>query len=218
MKEFLIRQPTGVDGKYKSAAEAVSSWTYGEHMLPKSVEEIMDLFCGGKSVLVFQQRMDELVGHAAITAVYDGFGIEIGSIIIPTIHRRKGIGGLATLAALELAQEKYPDLKPIAIANMMSGGLFQKLGATVLTTQEVDPRVWEFCNSCPHLPAPVSSQEFHCCDSPYDLSPITILFNQLEMALVDTMLDGTESLTTDKEYAVKKLMGLYEWEVDQNFK
>ena len=111
MKEFLVRQPTGVAGKYKSAAETVSSWTYGEHMLPKSPEEIMALFADGKSVLVYEQRIDELVGHAAITAVYDGFGIEVGSIIIPIAHRRKGIGGVATLAALELAQEKYPDLK-----------------------------------------------------------------------------------------------------------
>lgn len=173
--EYDIRIP---DEKYDVEAGVVSSWTRGEHMLPKSTDDILDLFKNGHSVLIYKLgHRNPPLAHAAITAEYSDDHIEIGTLITSPDMRKRGIGSIATLAVIQLAEDLFPGYGKFALANNKSAQLFEKLGAKPMSTIELCAEVWEFCSTCPNLPKQVDGGVFKCCDTPYDLTGIGYLAN-----------------------------------------
>lgn len=178
--EYDIRIP---DTAYHYAARLVAGWTGGEHMLPKSMEEILDLYEKGHSVLVYHfGHRNPPLGHAAITAEYPDDHVEIGTLITNPDMRRKGIGTIATLAIAELAEQLYPGWGAFALANDQSAQLFEKLGAKPMRTVELCSEVWDYCSTCPKIPKQVDGEQFKCCDTPYDLTGIHYLTNMYTLS------------------------------------
>ena len=162
---FRIMVPTEDHGVY---AGLVSSWTQGaEQMLPKTQEEIMKFFKQGHSVLVFEG--EALISHAAATYMYSDGSIEIGAMYTHEEHRGKKAVTTAVHALLEIINKKYPERMKFALANDSSAHVFEKMGATVMTTDELSKEVWEPCVTCPKN---VGGSPFHCCDTPYNLTDI----------------------------------------------
>lgn len=178
--EYLVFQPKGAEGATNGThnsvlAETISSWTIGEHMLPKAPKDIATLFDQGLSVVVFDH--DHPVGHAGITAQYpDTKHIEIGTIVAHPDKRGKQVGTAATFAVLQLGQKEFSGWTPMAMANPASSKLFEKYGAVVMDTKLLSPTVFEFCITCPKRPPQPSDGSPKCCDTPYDLSPILSSF------------------------------------------
>ncbi len=170
---YQVQIPNAVD--YHEAS-VVASWTEGEHMLPKTQQNILDLFQRGHSVLVYKTDEALMVGHAAVTAIYPGetdLFVEIGTVITNPAFRQQGIGHVSTIAAVTLAENLYPGSKKIAMANAKSTGLFAQLGALAMGTAELPPGTWDFCKtSCKFLPTQNETGPFICCDTPYNLTSI----------------------------------------------
>ncbi len=173
-KTFAFNAPKG--GHHTLAAQVVSAWTHGEHMIEKSTDDILGLFEKGHSVLVFEK--DKLVGHGAITAQYPNNQIEIGGLIVSPEHRHEGAGTAATLLVVTLAEKLFPGSGFFALANPKSGKLLEKLGATPMSTMELCAEVWELCASCPMKPKQEEGKPFICCDTPYDMNPILDVAHQ----------------------------------------
>lgn len=169
-------------------ASTVSTWTHGEHMLPKSTDDIKEFIQQGHSVFIYANKGDELVGHAAITWLYHNpQQAEIGTIIThPNWRRGKSVGTIATLGIVEHAHALYPNSGLIALANPASKNLFESLGAKQITTKDVDPEAWILCETCPKKPKQSDPKNFICCDTPYDLSPLLFpdnLYYQIYISL-----------------------------------
>lgn len=154
------------------AASLISKWTIESGtMLPKSQEQLLDLFKNEDSVLVFDEE-GNLVSHAAITFTYSDGSIEIGCVITDKEKRKNGAATRAVKQILHLANEKYPDQKKFALANEASSILFEKIGAVKIPTTDLSIEVWEPCETCPRKPKQVSGKPFVCCDTPYDLTKL----------------------------------------------
>ena len=154
------------------AAIQISQWTKESGtMLPKSIDELLDLFVGGDAVLVFDTE-GSLVSHAAITYKYPDGSIEIGCVITDREKRKNGAATQAVKQILILAEEKYPGQKKFALANEASSILFEKIGAVKIPTTNLCAEVWEPCKICPRIPKQIPGASFICCDTPYDLSKL----------------------------------------------
>lgn len=151
-------------------ASAISQWTIDSGtMLPKTQQQLLDLFKNGDSVLVYDSEGD-LVSHAAITYTYSDGSVEIGCVITDKEKRRNGAATHAVKEALRLAHEKYPGRKIFALANESSSILFERIGGIQIETIELSAEVWEPCVDCPRRPQQTKGKPFVCCDTPYDLT------------------------------------------------
>lgn len=164
---LISRQATADDTE---AASLISKWTIESGtMLPKTKEQIFDLFNNGRSVLVFNED-GSLVSHAAITYQYPDGSIEIGCVITDKEKRKNGAATQAVKQILRLANEEYPGSKKFALANEASSILFEKIGAIKIPSSELCVEVWEPCQTCPRKPKQEIGKPFVCCDTPYDLT------------------------------------------------
>ncbi len=169
--EFVVPDFQRDKRYYNLAAQTVSAWTQGEHMLPKTPLDIIELFIKGRSVLI--QENDSLLGHGAITAEYSGKRYEIGSIVVAPDHRHQGVGTAITYALLALAKkEGYADWTAFALANPISAMLFEKMNAQEMSTAELGDEPWVYCVTCPKLSIQIPGSAFICCDKPYNLTPL----------------------------------------------
>jgi N-acetylglutamate synthase-like GNAT family acetyltransferase len=194
--KYEIAVSTAVDAEGNLAHE-ISDWTHGEHMLPKTPEEIGVFMKQKHSIVIYAHH--EPIGHAAITYKYQSLPqAEIGSIVVhPNWRRGKSVGTIATMAILDHSKDVYPNDIPIALDNTQSKALFISMGAKEMNTEEVDPEAWVFCNTCPKRPMQPENGKVVCCDTPYDLSPLMYpenLYYQLWVHLKMTLEKGKEDL------------------------
>ncbi len=165
---FKVYQPDKYDAV---AAIKVSRWTRAAGtMLPKSPQEVLDMFSKGDSILV-KDPSGHLLGHAAATAQYLDGAVEIGSIYTDKKSRGKGVGTIATQVVLEMQQKKNPNATLFALGNEMSGPMFTKMGGEEVSTDKLSQEVWEPCATCPRKPEQ-KGDVFMCCDTPYDLTNV----------------------------------------------
>lgn len=169
-KETLVsRVATGNDSEL---AALISGWTVESgSMLPKTQDQILQLFESGNSVLVFDND-GSLVSHAAVTFTYPDGSVEIGCVITDKEKRKNGAATTAVKQILLLAKDKYPNVKKFALANEASSVLFQKIGATKINTTDLCIEVWKPCSTCPRIPKQINGQSFVCCDTPFDLTKL----------------------------------------------
>ncbi|HUD44470.1 MAG TPA: GNAT family N-acetyltransferase [Patescibacteria group bacterium] len=147
----------------------ISEWTKNAGtMLPKTTEELLELFMRNRSAIV-TNALGEIVSHAAATFIYDEDGaIEFGALVTGEKFKGRGAATLATKFLLRVLKNEYPGQTIFALANNMSEGIFKKLGAPIMSTGEVGDGVWVYCEtSCPRFPG-----KGKCCDTPYKLTDI----------------------------------------------
>lgn len=169
--DFLIKKADLSDTHY---APLISQWTKDSGtMLPKTSDEIINMFENGHSVLIFNGDK-EPVSHAAITFIYSDGAIEIGCVVTDQNKRNRGAGTAAIKAVLSLANVAYPNNMKFALANSASAPLFEKLGARKMISTELSNEVWGPCATCPKIPQQTPGKPFTCCDVPYDLTCIKL--------------------------------------------
>jgi len=165
--QFIVADVT-----HTEAAQKVSDWVSADGaMLPKSPDEILDIFRKGHAVVGYDGN--EPVVHAALTQVNSDQTVEIGSLFTEESHRNKGLAREAVIAVLGQGKSLYPDHIIYAVANERSAPLFKKMGAREMQTDELGGEVWASCDTCPRKPEQAENCPFTCCDTPFDLTHIT---------------------------------------------
>lgn len=171
ISDFSIQKANMSDANF---APLISQWTKDSGtMLPKTADEIIDMFQKGHSILVFNGSK-EPVSHGAITYIYSDGAIEIGCVVTDIHKRNRGAGTTAIKGILLLANSTYPDNMKFALANSASAPLFEKLGARKMVSNELSDEVWGPCATCPKIPKQIPGKPFLCCDIPYDLNCIKL--------------------------------------------
>lgn len=159
-------------------AKIVSDWTISAAskglMLPKTPEQMLDLFGEGRSVIMLDDRGNP-VSHAAATFMYsDGKVIEVGAVYTAEEKRGMGLSKQTVGALLRHLNERNPDADTIfALANRNSEPVFMSLGGTKMRTTELPEEVWLACKDCPNRPPEGSREEHVCCDTPINLTNFT---------------------------------------------
>lgn len=138
-------------------------------MLPKTPEEILDLFSKGDSMVLVDGE-DKFLSHAAITFRYGDGSVEVGAVCTAEDKQKNGYATDVIEALLIYKREMDPDKKTITLANRKSEGAFIKLGATEMDPSELDKDVWSACKDCKKKPKANAAGEFNCCHKPYDLT------------------------------------------------
>ncbi len=154
-------------------AKTISDWTMQaadeKLMLPKSLDEILDLFSKRHSVVLVGEG-GRLLSHAAATFIYPDGSIEVGAVCTDVGNRQKGFGRGTVSALLTHLNQLYPDRRFFALANKGSVPLFKRLGGTEMETSELHKDVWLACKICPNRPSAEAHGEHVCCDTPFDLT------------------------------------------------
>ncbi len=155
-------------------AAIISGWTMSAaakgEMLPKSPEQILELFNKGHS-LVMVDSDGNVVSHAAATFIYPDGSVELGAVYTDEAKRGRYIGKQTVRAALKHIGTLYPGSRIIfALANDASRPLFEGIGGIVMQTKELHADVWSACKDCPNRPSTGAKGEHVCCDTPYDLT------------------------------------------------
>lgn len=152
-------------------AGLVARWTQeAGTMLPKTPNEVLELFSQGHSVLVYDRATRELVGHTGITFTYGDGTVEIGALVTRADRRRQGVAAFATQNAIELASTLYPAVIKFALANENSLHLYLRAGGKIMACSQLTDEVWQPCLNCPNLPKQEPGQPFKCCDTPVELN------------------------------------------------
>jgi N-acetylglutamate synthase-like GNAT family acetyltransferase len=163
--KFIIPTLESVD-KYTHYVDEVSRWTfyYKNSMWPRSPEKIMGNFQKGHSVLLIDEKKEELLAHGAIKWISTANPIlEIGTIVVNPKYGGLGYGTKVTEATIDHAKEKYPQLLQFAFCNSSSLGLFKKIGAIEAKVNDLPSEVWDGCAECPNKPK-LGTDKF-CCDT-----------------------------------------------------
>lgn len=154
-------------------AKTISDWTMRAAderlMLPKSPDEILDLF-RKKHAVVMVDKDGNPLSHVAATFIYSDGRIEVGALCTDVANRRKGYGRGTVLALLSHLNQLYPGNNFFALANKDSENLFRKLGGTEMDASELHKDVWSACKNCKRKPPVNANGEFRCCDKPFDLT------------------------------------------------
>ncbi|MBI2032462.1 MAG: hypothetical protein HYT09_02330 [Candidatus Levybacteria bacterium] len=168
---FAVRMAGMQDIKY---APVISEWTQkAGTMLPKSPEEIIELFLQNRSAVVVN-AMEDVVSHAAAAFIYTDGSVEFGALVTGGDFQGKGAATMATEFLLGVLGDRYPNKTIFALANPMSAKLFQKIGAGVMDYSLVTDEVWKNCANCPNNPSGNPDVFIGCCDTPYDLTDIAL--------------------------------------------
>lgn len=180
MKEFSIRYATEMikldhtgfvacvpTSQNYDWAQKISDWTQNSTMLAKTPDDMVALFERGHSVVMVNAK-GEPVSHAAATFVYSDGSIEVGGVVTPVEHSRKGLATHAVAALITHLQYLYPEQLLFALANEKSAPLFAKIGGQVMQSWELSSEVWGPCASC------TSPKKTHtaCCDTAYKLTNV----------------------------------------------
>lgn len=164
--QFMVADATHTD-----AAQKVSDWVSADGaMLPKSPEDILEIFRQGHAVIGYDGS--DPVVHAALTQVNSDQTVEVGSLFTEEAHRHRGLAREAVIAVLGQGRSLYPDHTLYAVANERSAPLFKKMGAREMQTDELGDEVWASCETCPRKPEQTEGCLFTCCDTPFDLTHI----------------------------------------------
>lgn len=154
-------------------AKTISGWIMKaaneKLMLPKSPEDILNLFSKRHSVILVD-RDNNLLSHAAATFMYPDGSIEVGAVCTNPDNREKGYGRGTVSALLTHLNQLYPDRKFFALANEGSIPLFKRLGGIKMATSELHEDVWLACKICPNRPTVETRGKHACCDTPFDLT------------------------------------------------
>jgi N-acetylglutamate synthase-like GNAT family acetyltransferase len=152
-------------------ARLVAQWTKGAHtMLEKTPEQILKLFEKEWSILLVAAESRIPIAHAAITYVWPENWVEIGSLYVAEDQRGKDLGKKATLLVLEMAKDRYPGSKTVALCNRFSLPIFEKFGGVRMSYEELPPEVFSECEtSCPNFRL-AKSQGRICCDTPVNMT------------------------------------------------
>jgi len=168
--KYLIPGPEDVDIANWAAKEITDSKT----MIPKTTEELLNLFQEGRSVVILDYQ-NKPIAHAAITFLYSNSVIEIGGVIVDPKERRKGLRSAVVRGAIALGKDNFPGCIQMALCNQYSLDLFLKLGAQELDLQTalkvIPQEAWELCSSCPNQ-VQAKSQGKLCCDTPVSLESV----------------------------------------------
>lgn len=158
-------------------AEAISALTIKAavegDMLPKTPEDILDLFSKGDSMVLVGED-GKFLSHAAITFRYQDGSVEVGAVCTAENAQKNGYATDVIEALLIHERELDPDKKIITLANEKSKGAFIKLGGTEMDPSELDKEVWSACKDCRKKPQANPNGEFKCCDTPYDLTNFVV--------------------------------------------
>lgn len=150
----------------EEARVLVRSWIQGYigqgiYMVPRSEEDMQNLFSQGKSMLIFTEN-HELAGHIAETDRWEDGTIELGAFVVNPTMRGNGAGSEVLKAAVRLQQAEGRSSKQIAFANEVSLSTFLRSGATPL--DEIKPEYLRGCATCPRRVAALSEGKA-CCDT-----------------------------------------------------
>lgn len=178
----------------KDWAETISGWIMKaadeKLMLPKSPEEILDLFSKRHSVILVDKD-NNLLSHAAATFMYPDGSIEVGAVCTNPDNREKGFGRGTVSALLTHLNQLYPDRKFFALANEGSVPLFKRLGGIEMATSELHRDVWLACKICPNRPTVEAHGEHVCCDTPLDLTSFGKKANPVSLFDSKAHINGT---------------------------
>jgi N-acetylglutamate synthase-like GNAT family acetyltransferase len=137
-------------------------------MLPKTAQEVLDMFAQGRSVIILDGDGVPMA-HSAVTFIYEEQKfVELGGVIVDPDSRKKGYGKLAAQASVVLAESNFPGWKKLVLCNEASLPIFLGLGGKIVTYEdlaEVPVEAWEACSTCPNF-ATVKAQNKVCCDTP----------------------------------------------------
>lgn len=155
----------------RDLAKIVSSWTSNAgNMLPKSPDEIQELFADRHSIVILHDG--DPMSHAAATFVYSSGSVEVGAVFTAEKYRNHGAATRAVKETISMLRAEYPGQTIFALANPLSAGLFEKIGGRKMKHDELSTEVWEPCATCPKKPLKKEGVIFQCCDTPYDLTNI----------------------------------------------
>lgn len=169
--DFSVKMAGVADLAY---APVISSWTQeAGTMLPKTPEQIAELFLQNRSAIVVN-AMGDVVSHAAAAFIYTDGSVEFGALVTGDDFQGKGAATMATEFLLGVLGDRYPNKTIFALANPISAKLFQKIGAGVMDYPLVADEVWKNCALCPNNPSPNTNVFIGCCDTPYDLTDIAL--------------------------------------------
>lgn len=162
------------DAGHVGWANTISRWTMIAHargkMLPKSPDEMLELFSKGHSLVVVDQDGNPL-SHAAATAVYPDGRVEVGAVCTDPENQKKGFGKSTVSKLLDHLSQLYPGRRFFALANEDSVPLFKGLGGTEMDPSELHKDVWSACKDCLRKPTVSVDGKFKCCDTPFNLIP-----------------------------------------------
>src|SRR3989344_4407548 len=91
----IVIPDTSSVGEFINTIEEVSKWThfYKDTMWPRSPEKIKSYFQKGHSVLLVNDKTDELLAHGAIKWISDVNPIlEIGTVVVNPKYKGLGYG------------------------------------------------------------------------------------------------------------------------------
>lgn len=165
---FFETQIIVPDKSYTDIAEWVANEiTMSGSMLPKSTDDILEMFDCSRSV-VLVDGSGKPVAHAGITFVYsDEKVVEVGGVVVDRSHRKKGLGKEIVQASIDLANLQYPGWKKIALCNEQSLPIYLSLGSTVMEIDDINiipKEAWEACLSCPNYIETKKKGKI-CCDT-----------------------------------------------------
>lgn len=155
------------EGDVEMAAWVAKEISGSGSMLPKSTDDVLEMFREQRSVVLLGMS-GELIAHAAVTFVYqEDKVVEVGGVIVSDKWRKKGYGKQAIEASLDLARINYPGWQKIALCNEQSLPIYLSLGSTIMEVEDLNiipKEAWEACVSCPHY-AETKRRGKICCDT-----------------------------------------------------
>lgn len=160
-QQFIPYVPSRADS---SMAREISLWTHNPNMLPKTQEDILNLFEESRSMVILDAS-GKIAGHVAFTKTYPDGSLEIGSLVTNPLLLRKGVAGRAIKELFAHGHnlfENFNQRKVFALANEASLPVFLKKDFSLsLDPDSVHPDVWKECIACPVFAA---RQGKSCCD------------------------------------------------------
>ena len=164
-----------------ACAQDISRWIAlagSSNMIPKTPDQIVEMFAQGDSVLVTDNKTGKVIGHTGL--YHRGCGgyfhpekekIEIGSLCIDPEEKGRGAGTLAVEAALRLAGVRYPDRIVFAMSNQNSLRIFiDKVGGLRIDCSRIDADIWNHCEGCPRGSNDSTQNLMPCRHTPVELT------------------------------------------------
>lgn len=128
----------------KSIFQLVNAEMQQGNLAHKKLEEILDELTSNKSLVAFWE--DQLVGYVC----YRDWGIviELMTIYVKNDFRKKGIGSQLAKAIFEKAKKESNGKKIVALVNINSGGIMQKLGFVHRDNAKIPIILRQACIGC----------------------------------------------------------------------
>jgi len=156
---------------HHAAAQEISGWTQGAHMLPLTPEKMAAHVLGLLAYEVNIPELPKVAGYRAVTETYvDQEVYEIGALVVNPTMRGKGYGSEIANELVDVAQAVFPQATLLAFCNPHSAPISLARGFTEVTDpKEVPRQALALCQGCPKFAAlPVGTV---CCDTILQLQP-----------------------------------------------